>query len=36
MIEDIDKYLHEYNPFDFDFLERVFGFEQEEDANEGW
>ncbi len=32
MLEDIDKHLHELNPFDLDFLGRLFGF-GEEDAD---
>ncbi|MHB1423185.1 MAG: tetratricopeptide repeat protein [Gemmataceae bacterium] len=34
MIEDIDLHLHEFNPFDLDMLGRIFGFGDEEDANE--
>jgi tetratricopeptide (TPR) repeat protein len=29
MLEDIDKHLHEWNPFDFDFLGQMFGFDEE-------
>jgi tetratricopeptide (TPR) repeat protein len=38
MLEDIDKHLHELNPFDLDFLGRVFGFgdEDEDDAGDDW
>jgi tetratricopeptide (TPR) repeat protein len=31
MLEDIDKHLHEFNPFDFDVLDRIFGFGGDED-----
>ncbi len=38
MLEDIDKHLHELNPFDLDFLGRIFGFGEEdnEDADDDW
>lgn len=37
MLEDIEKYLHEFNPFDLDFLGRMFGFgEEEDDAGDDW
>jgi len=39
MLEDIDKHLHELNPFDLDFLGRMFGFGEEEDdydTDEDW
>jgi tetratricopeptide (TPR) repeat protein len=34
MLEDIDRLLHEYQPFDFDVLGRIFGFGEEDDAYE--
>jgi tetratricopeptide (TPR) repeat protein len=34
MLEDIDKHLHELNPFDLDFLGRMFGFGEEEDDDD--
>lgn len=38
MLEDIDRYLHEYNPFDFDFLDQIFGFDDDDsdDADDAW
>jgi tetratricopeptide (TPR) repeat protein len=38
MLEDIDKHLHELNPFDLDFLGRIFSFGEEanEDADDDW
>jgi tetratricopeptide (TPR) repeat protein len=38
MLEDIDKHLHELNPFDLDFLGRIFGFSEEDsdDADDDW
>ncbi len=39
MLEDIDKYLHEWNPFDLDMLGQLFGFGDEDndsDADEDW
>lgn len=39
MLEDIDKHLQELNPFDLDFLGRMFGFGQEDDyddTDEDW
>jgi tetratricopeptide (TPR) repeat protein len=38
MLEDIDKHLHEVNPFDLDFLGRIFGFgdEDSDDADDDW
>ncbi len=38
MLEEIDKYLHEFNPLDLDFLGRLFGFgeEENEDADDSW
>jgi tetratricopeptide (TPR) repeat protein len=35
MLEDIDKLLHEWNPFDIEFLGQIFGF-GEDDANDDW
>jgi tetratricopeptide (TPR) repeat protein len=32
MLEDIDKYLHEFQPFGFDVLDQLFGFGEEDDA----
>jgi len=34
MLEDIDKHLHELNPFDLDFLGRMFGFGEEDDYDD--
>lgn len=34
MLEEIDKYLHEWNPFDFDILGQLFGFGEEQDDYE--
>ncbi|HTU91331.1 MAG TPA: tetratricopeptide repeat protein [Gemmataceae bacterium] len=34
MLEDIDKHLHELNPFDLDFLGRIFGFGEEDDDDD--
>ncbi|HEY7330528.1 MAG TPA: hypothetical protein VH592_23005 [Gemmataceae bacterium] len=40
MLEDIDKFLQEFQPFDFDVLDRIFGFGEEdddtEDADDDW
>ena len=39
MLEDIEKHLHELNPFDLDFLGRMFGFGEEDDyddADDDW
>jgi tetratricopeptide (TPR) repeat protein len=40
MLEDIAKHLHELNPFDLDFLSRLFGMVDDEDdaddADDGW
>lgn len=38
MLEDIEKHLQELNPFDLDFLGRMFGFgdEDENDTGEDW
>ncbi len=40
LLEDIDKHLHELNPFDLDFLDRLFGFgngdNDYEDADDDW
>lgn len=39
MLEDIEKHLHEWNPFDLDFLGRVFGFgdeDDDDDTDEDW
>jgi tetratricopeptide (TPR) repeat protein len=38
MLEDIDKHLHELNPFDLDILGRLFGFENEDsdDMDDEW
>ncbi|MGH7170636.1 MAG: hypothetical protein ACRELG_10195, partial [Gemmataceae bacterium] len=39
MLEDIDKHLLELNPFDLDFLGRMFGFGEEDDyddADDDW
>jgi tetratricopeptide (TPR) repeat protein len=38
MLEEIDSYLQELNPFDLDFLGRIFGFDEgeNEDADDDW
>jgi hypothetical protein len=40
MLEDIDKHLHELNPFDLDALGRMFGFVEDDeeygDADDDW
>ena len=38
MLEEIDKHLHDLNPFDFDFLGRIFGFGEDDnaDADDDW
>jgi tetratricopeptide (TPR) repeat protein len=35
MLEDIDKHLHELNPFDLDFLSRMFGFDGDDEDDDG-
>jgi tetratricopeptide (TPR) repeat protein len=40
MLEEIDKHLHEWNPFDLDFLGQIFGFDDEgeepDEADDEW
>lgn len=38
LLKDLDRYLHEFNPFDLDFLERImFGpGDEDDDADENW
>lgn len=36
MLEEIDKYLHEWQPFDLDFLGQMFGFDAEDDDDDDW
>jgi tetratricopeptide (TPR) repeat protein len=36
MLEEIDRYLREWQPFDFDFLGRMFGFGAEDVGDDDW